>query len=309
MKVAFLVFSPSGNGTKATQRLGSLLAARKIESQVVDLTGDETWFHSPPSRDWLEARIARHDLLCIVAPVYAHHLQFHMKGALSVLPPPDAKWGKLAIPILSYGGFSTGVALKEAACLLEQGGRKVIGAARIAAPHAICRLPQIHVKVNFDRPGKVEEALFERIADAIATAFAGKPPIPGTVRRQLRFPSLVSRLKAALIFREKLFQRRIYPRLAVDDLRCIGCGTCARACAVKRLVVVDGHVIFRDDLQECIHCSECILACPRAALSFAADFSSWNKLFEKSSQGLGPMVSRETPDSAFFGGEKITAEG
>ena len=36
MKVVFLVFSPSGNGRWITGRLGSLLAAKKIESHVVE---------------------------------------------------------------------------------------------------------------------------------------------------------------------------------------------------------------------------------------------------------------------------------
>ena len=142
MKVAFLVFSPSGNGSMVARRLGSLLAARGIESHTVDLTGDGSWFHDPPSSDWLESHVAGHDLLCLAAPVYAHHLQFHMKDLIAVLPPPGGKWGALALPILSYGGFSTGVALKEAARLLERSGREVIGAARVAAPHAISRLPR-----------------------------------------------------------------------------------------------------------------------------------------------------------------------
>ena len=226
-----------------------------------------------------------------------------MQDAISVLPRPNAKWGSLALPILSYGGFSSGVALQEAARLLERNGREIIGAARVAAPHAICRLPQIRVKVNFDKPGKVEEAMFGEITETIALALDGKLPVPGTVRRQLRFPSTSSRLKAAIIFREKLFQRHIYPRLALDASRCRGCGTCVSACSVRRLEVAHGGLTFRRDFQECIHCAACILACPHSALSFAADLSSWNELFEKSSRGIGPMVSHESPDSAFFGGQ------
>jgi len=307
MNVAFLVFSPSGNGVKAARRIGSLLAARAIEAQVVDLTGDESWFRGPPSGGRLEDLVPRHDLLCVAAPVYAHHLQYHMKDAVSLLPRPNGKWGALALPILSYGGFSTGVALKEAARLLERSGRRVVGAARVAAPHAISRLPQIRVKMNFDRPGTAEEALFEDIADAIAAALAGNLPEPGTVLKQLGFPSPIARLKAALVFRERLFQRRVYPRLSFDASRCAGCGACADACAVRRLEVAEGKAGFRDGLQECIHCGNCILACPRGALSFAADFAVWNELFEKSRRGSGPMVSRETPDSAFFGGERKEA--
>ena len=176
----------------------------------------------------------------------------------------------------------------------------------MAAPHAISRLPQIRVKVNFDRPGTVEESLFGEIADAVAAALAGKLPATGTVRKQLRFPPPVSRLKAALVFREKLFQRRVYPRLSLDASRCTGCASCAKACPVCRLEIAGGKVTFRDDLQECIHCGNCILSCPSGALSYATDLAAWNDIFEKSSKGSGPMASGETPDSAFFGGEGRT---
>ena len=59
-----------------------------------------------------------------------------------------------------------------------------------------------------------------------------------------------------------LFQRVSLIRMDVDKSTCIGCGACARACAMR----VDPS--RQPNSTECIRCGECVHACPVKALSF-----------------------------------------
>ena len=151
---------------------------------MVDITGDAGWFAAPRPRDWLKEHLPPHRVLCVVAPVYAHHLQHQARRLIRALPAPDGAFGALALPVLCYGGLSTGVAMGQTARLLRRSGRMLVGAARVACPHTISMLPQIATKVNRDRPGPEEEAVVRRIAERIASVIGGRLPPRGEVERE-----------------------------------------------------------------------------------------------------------------------------
>ena len=92
MDITIIQFSPSGNTAMVAGGIADalrLLPGTRV--QLVDITGDELFFSPGGIGRFLESRISRHDLLLIAAPVYAHHLQYHMKDLLSALPRPDGK--------------------------------------------------------------------------------------------------------------------------------------------------------------------------------------------------------------------------
>ena len=57
--------------------------------------------------------VSEHDILFIGSSVYAHHLQYHVKDLIKKLPQPVHGWGKIAVPFVTYGGISSGIALEE----------------------------------------------------------------------------------------------------------------------------------------------------------------------------------------------------
>jgi glycyl-radical enzyme activating protein len=59
-------------------------------------------------------------------------------------------------------------------------------------------------------------------------------------------------------------------RLFHTAARCIGCGTCLRACPESALSVADSDHNVRVDYGRCTKCGKCIDACPTGAMAFDA---------------------------------------
>ena len=53
--------------------------------------------------------------------------------------------------------------------------------------------------------------------------------------------------------------------LVIEPERCIGCGTCARACPLDNIRMVDGRPVWGGS---CTHCMACIDVCPSKAIEF-----------------------------------------
>ena len=84
MNVAIVVFSPSGNTLKVANMLEKRLASKNIDVQIVNITGNESIFSTQGLQQFLQTSVAKHDILCMGSPVYAHHLQNIKRRLLSV---------------------------------------------------------------------------------------------------------------------------------------------------------------------------------------------------------------------------------
>jgi ferredoxin len=63
----------------------------------------------------------------------------------------------------------------------------------------------------------------------------------------------------------------IFP-LLLDPEKCIGCGTCSKACAPRAITMVDGRPAL--ELAYCSLCGECVEGCARQAIMFNPAFKS-----------------------------------
>ncbi|HNX57956.1 MAG TPA: 4Fe-4S ferredoxin, partial [Spirochaetota bacterium] len=108
MKITMLYFSPSGNTAESAVKIGESLKERcGARVQMIDMTCS-AYFTADDKATYIKSVVKPHDILIIGGPVYAHHLQYHVKDMINLLPEPDGvTWGKIAMAFVTYGGISS----------------------------------------------------------------------------------------------------------------------------------------------------------------------------------------------------------
>lgn len=300
MKVSIIVFSPTGNTLKVGRMLSDRLSERQVEVQLLDITGEGELFRERDFKGYLRDSVREHDVLCVGSPVYAHHINFNVKDLIRALPRPVEGWGAMAVPFVTYGHINSGISLQEAASLLRGTGRTVIAGMKVDSCHCMTRLSKVMTKINEGMPGDEAMPLIEDLADIIVRHEGLVPDEATDVSRELRYQSLGGRLKAHLIFRERFWQRHLYPQVVFDTTRCEKCGLCTKVCPVQRIEMTgDGPRIPKDG-PDCVHCGACVYNCPAEAVDFDANWERWNRFIAKAADGRGPIPSNETPRSAVY---------
>lgn len=267
---------------------------------MINITREPGIFKNKNIKEYLNKKVKKHYVLCIGSPVYAHHFHFNVKEIIKELPEPGGIWGEVAIPFITFGGVSSGTALFEAAKLLKKSGRIPVLAMKINSEHSMTRFKQITVKINEGLPGKKEESLIEELVNKIAqlkTIEAKKYP---DITSDLNYLDFKAKLKARIIFREKIWQKHLYPELSINLEKCKKCGICADNCPVLRIEMTEnGPMILKDII--CVHCLSCISKCPTEAIESNSDWKIYNKLLKKAKEDRGFIQSNEKPKSAIFG--------
>jgi ferredoxin len=292
MNVAIIVFSPSGNTLKVANMLKKHLEMKNIEVQIVNITGNESIFSTHSLQQFLQTHVAEHDVLCIGSPVYAHHLQYYVKDVMTSLPAAENGWGKFAIPFVTYGGTTSGIALEEAGKLLKKSGRIVVAGMKICASHRMTRA-FLDEEYNAGKPGDEVLPVIEELAQRIEMLKSQKNAIDHS--EALTYQTRTFFIKANVIFREKLWHKYMYPRVLLDQKQCTQCGKCVRNCSVQHFEKHDDGTILTKETPACIHCFNCVAGCPVKALSLSGDI-------EKAKEFMGKKIQqpKENPLSAVY---------
>lgn len=300
MLVTIVVFSPTGNTLKVGKMLKKSLLDRNVDVQLIDITRDRKFFHGHDIQSYLEENIRKHDVLCIGSPVYAHHLHYNIKKLIRSLPKVGNVWGKFSVPFVTYGGINSGIALYEAAKLMKRSGRITTAAMKINSCHWFTKMKQVKIKINDGLPGDEVLPLIDDLATRISKLENIELEKCKDISRELNYQNRMTRIKANLIFREKFWQRHLYPILLFDNNKCRKCGKCVKVCSVQCIKMTENGPVIPKGQPSCIHCVSCILNCKFDAINFNVDWSKWNKLISKAAKGQGILVSNESPKSAVF---------
>ncbi|RPI75582.1 MAG: 4Fe-4S dicluster domain-containing protein [Desulfobacteraceae bacterium] len=300
MKIAALVFSPAGKTRETAARFEKTANRKGFQVTTIDWTGSKRVFREGRRKEFLEREIPEHDILCVFSPVYVHHLSCVVQELLSALPKPGGKWGPYAVPVVTFGGGSSGDALLEAAKILIKTKRTVMAALKVEAEHCITRIKPILTKINAGKPGEDLDPVLEKLADHLRASEGSGQIDTKTVLARLRYQSKSARLKNRFIFREKFWQRYIYPKLGIDRALCIACGACAKQCPVRCLEMETDGPVLTGTQKRCIHCAGCVMACPTGALRFRADWEHWNRVVDRLAKGQSPLYTEEKPNTALF---------
>ena len=299
MKIAIVVFSPSGNTLKVAEMLEMRLNDGKNNVQIVNLTRNKDLFKKRKFKQFLMENVMEHDILCVGSPVYAHHLHYNMQDLMKSLPTPGNGWGRLAVPFVTYGGINSGIALQEAAKLLKKTGRTPIAGMKIESEHCLTKLKQITTKVNNGMPGEEINHLLNELVNKICSF--GHNGDRKDVSDEFCYQSWKTRIKAKILFREKIWQRYLYPKVIFNSDQCKVCGKCSRVCPVQRIEMTKHGPTIPEGNPECIHCGSCVSVCPSNSITFNANWEKWNHLLKKAAEGHSPLSSNEKPRSAIYG--------
>lgn len=294
IKVAIIVFSPSGSTLKTAKMMEKSMIARGIQVQLLDITRNETVFRENKMAQYLEEYVEPHDLICVGSPVYAGHFEGNVLKIIKALPYPDKKWGKLAVPFVTYGGLHSSIALMEAGKLLIERKRKSIAGMKIAAFHTLTTT--IPLKINENKPGEeilpVVEELIDRInrIDRIMLENKDYSKIKN-VQKSFSYANPIERLVIKTL--RQSFWHKKYKPVEIDYNKCNGCGLCVAGCPVNMFEMIDAKPQRTKPIEDCILCAECFHNCPVAAISY--------RYLSKSEERLHKMVKKmESPQSAVY---------
>ncbi|GBC62472.1 4Fe-4S ferredoxin [Desulfonema ishimotonii] len=255
-KKIFIVYcSPAG----ATRHV-----AEVIENQAGELGAETVLLDLGTKADSapVTAQIAaagENACLFIGSPVYASHAVPPVTDFINGLPE---KTGASAVPFVTWGAVTSGIALHDMGKKLGEKGFRLAGAAKVVAPHSMMwrsedPLGKGHPDADDDR------MLREMVAEICKkTGNADFPELsltelayqPEAAREQMEKSSLAA-AKGHL------------PKREVDTGLCNECGTCAEVCPVDA-ITFSPWPEFGD---RCICCYNCVRECPETAIK--ADFS------------------------------------
>jgi len=192
---------------------------------------------------------------------------------------------------VTYGGISSGIALHEAGQLLKKSGRTVIAGMKVASSHRMTRafLPE---EYNRDKPGEKLGSVIQSLVNHIKNADIVHPVDNA---KSLRYQSIETHLKANLIFKEKVWHEKRYPKVIIDKDECRKCGKCAKMCPVNHLIHgLDAGISF-NNASACIHCFNCIVACSHNAISLQGDL-------ERAKHFMAKMIgqAKEFPETCLY---------
>jgi NAD-dependent dihydropyrimidine dehydrogenase PreA subunit len=161
-------------------------------------------------------------------------------------------------------------------------------------------MKEVKIEINEGMPGEEAIPLIEELVHRIVKLEKIDHKKCIDISQKLSYQSCKGKIKANLIFREKCFQRYIYPKLIFDLDKCKKCGKCEKVCPIQCIEMTENGPIISKDKSPCIHCASCVLNCKFDAISFDADWEKWNKLILEAAKGEGPLASNEEPKSVVY---------
>lgn len=292
LKITIIVFSPSGNTLSTAKLFEQSFLKRDAQVQLINFTARKELTDQESIVRYLNDTVNPHDILCIGGPVYAGHLQENVKNIIKALPLPDAKWGSLAVPFISYGGVHSSVALKEAGALLRKKGRKSISGVKIAASHSLTK--KFDFSINENKPGDDEIQVIEGMVDRVFETAGKDFDEIKDVSNSFSYISFGENLLYSIIS-EKMFHKIMFGEREFIYSKCTGCGLCAKRCPMQIIELKNKKPVINEiSAAKCCYCAECYNRCKFDAIS-------WD--LSKSKKYLSHMNSKgkfESQQSALY---------
>ena len=245
MKIAYIVFcSPSGSTAHVARVMADSLKKKSITTHFLDIGAGEN-----PSRfiDLLKTAVAS-DCLFVGSPVYRELAVPPVMNFIESLPTAD---GCRAVPFVTWGGATSGVALWQMGQALHGKGYVLAGGAKVLALHSMMwsndqPVGQGHPDADDDRQVR---NLVERLAETTTPSIS-----LATLDYQAE--------TAGAEFKKKLDRPWMIIPKTIDEAACTQCGTCEAVCPVSAVVLAPSPVFQA----HCFDCFNCVRECPEDAI-------------------------------------------
>lgn len=262
MKVVFIVFSPSGHTLIAARKFMSLLEDNGISCHMINITKNDKYLQDSAITKTLVDDLGEQHLLIPCAPVYAGHCEQNMLRTIRALPLVKEKQIP-AIPLVTYGGVHSSVALEEMGKALSDRGYIPIMGIKIAAEHTLTAT--FKKRINPNLPGTVEAQILAEAAEITEKVVNDKIAMVN-VGKKLAYAPFMKRIMFRIFSQEKIHGK--YKKVAINTEKCIGCKRCVAACPVNMFVYIDNTIQMVRDPKYCILCAECYHQCPVKAVVY-----------------------------------------
>jgi len=254
---AIIVYcSPAGS----TRHVAAVVEQALQDAGIASITADIGSGEGRKTAARLAENLSDSACLFVGSPVYVNHPVPPVSEFIAGLPDGA---GAAAVPFVTWGGASSGLALYDMGQALLHKGFRLMGAAKVLARHCMMWRsdnPMGEGRPNDDDDRKVValvEAVIRRLqgADADRLAVDDLDYQPAAFREELRTSSL-EKAKGHL------------PRRTVEEDRCTTCGVCVEDCPTDA-IDMQPFPTFND---RCIYCFNCVRVCPEDAIT--ADLSA-----------------------------------
>lgn len=244
--------SPAGGTRRAAEAVAQRLQEQGCGVDLIDLTEDG-WRNRA---ERVLSNQAAPACVWVGSPVYAQHPVPPVHEFFSALP--EAKGTVAAVPFVTFGAVSSGVALQEMGQWLESKGYRLAGAARIVSEHSSmwrCEHP-----LGQGRPGAEDLDLLRRLADLVVDRIGRSNWEPVPLDRLDYQPEWIKQ-EAAAISIDKV--KGFHPGYGLIEERCTQCGICEQECPAGAITLDP----YPQRGPECFLCNNCARLCPEGAIT------------------------------------------
>jgi ferredoxin/flavodoxin len=260
--VFIVYFSPAGSTRHMARVMEKRFKELGIEPSLFDLAKNSELAQV------ISEQIRDDSCLIVGSPVYVSHAAPPiMRFLAELIPVPSA----FAVPYVTWGGASSGIALFEMARELQQRGFKVLGAAKVMAVH--CLMWQLENPLGEGHPNYEDERMVRKLIDEINRKMQSQSS------RGIDLSDLAYQKKEIHAEMEKMsleVAKAHMPIRQVDEELCNQCEICAEVCPTASVALVP-YPVFGEN---CIYCFSCMRNCPEGAIK-ASLSEIWQRIRDR----------------------------
>jgi len=275
---AFVVYcSPAGTTHHVSQVIVNKLQELKVEVIECDLSKKfrETAIITKINR------VKNNACLFVGSPVYVSHAIPPVMNFIARLPKNSQM---PAVPFVTWGGATSGIALYEMGKALAEKNMTVIGGAKILAKHSM--MWQMKNPLGKNHPDETDDQMIQKMITGILERIATGNNGAIDLSKLAYYPSeIMSEMEKTTLKKAKSHM----PKRKVDEDACTECKECSSVCPTDAI----SFNPYPEFEKNCIFCFNCVRLCPEDAIK--ADFSKVEKRIRARAEQF-----KETPPSQIF---------
>jgi len=247
-RVCIVYFSPAGSTRHVAQVMEKRFKELGVEPSLFDLTKN-----SELSKV-ISEEIQDDSCLIVGSPVYVSHAAPPIMQFLAELKSVTTAF---AVPYITWGGASSGIALFEMARELDKKGFKILGAAKVMAVHSL--MWQLESPLGEGHPNYEDGRMVQELIDEINSEMQSNSS------RRIDLSDLAYQKEEIHAEMEKMsleIAKAHMPIRQVDETLCNQCEICGEICPTSSVDFVP-YPVFGEG---CVYCFSCMRHCPEGAI-------------------------------------------
>jgi ferredoxin/flavodoxin len=250
-KSVIVYSSPAGTTRHVAEVIKTMLDDMGCRPEIFDLGRKE----DSKRLETAQKSFVAGDCLWIGSPVYTYHALPRVTEFIASLPLDK---GVFAVPFVTWGAVSSGLALSEMGQQLEDKGYHLAGAAKIAALHSM--MWQIENPLGKDRPNRKDDVLIGDLVKKVYAKINSNEFVPYPVEN-LNYQPVPAQKAMQNMNLEKA--RAMFPEIEVEKALCTQCGACEKVCPVQAI----SYSPYPNIGEKCIFCFNCARLCEENAFN------------------------------------------